>query len=91
MTKRAIRVALVVVIVVVVFFGIAYLRSRAPVAVGGSGAPSDITVTGTYADDWQANCGPLVAAAQSGCTARLDARYGRADGEPVPPVQGKAP
>ncbi|HLO77287.1 MAG TPA: hypothetical protein VK196_12605 [Magnetospirillum sp.] len=40
--------------------------------------------TGTYADDWTANCGKLQGAAQSKCTARLDAAYGRAAGSPLP-------
>lgn len=50
-----------------------------------------LKTTGVYADDWAANCGPLQGPAQSQCTARLDAAYGRTSGAPVPPppAEGK--
>ncbi len=41
-------------------------------------------ITGTYADDWQSRCGPLTGDAQIGCTAQLDAAYGRKAEVPVP-------
>lgn len=78
---KAIRIALIVVAVLTGFFGIAYQRSRSTVAV---------TFTGTYADDWQTNCGPLVEAAQANCTTRLDARYGRVADVPVPSAPQKS-
>lgn len=43
-----------------------------------------LKLTGVYADDWVANCGPLQGADQTKCTARLDSAYGRAAGAPVP-------
>ncbi|MCR6628723.1 MAG: hypothetical protein NVV74_00925 [Magnetospirillum sp.] len=43
-----------------------------------------LRTNGVYADDWQTNCGPLQGAAQSKCTARLDAAYGRSANAPVP-------
>lgn len=43
-----------------------------------------LKLSGVYADDWVANCGPLDGAAQAKCTARLDSAYGRAAGAPVP-------
>jgi hypothetical protein len=55
---------------------------------GGGKAP-DLVVTGIYADDWQTNCGPLAGNAQSACTARLDAKYGRAAAMPLPPAVGR--
>lgn len=46
-------------------------------------APS-LRITGTYADDWQGNCGPLAEPEQAACTTRLNAKYGRAEDVPVP-------
>jgi len=43
-----------------------------------------LSFTGVYADDWMTNCAPLQGTAQSKCTKRLDAAYGRAAGAPVP-------
>lgn len=57
------------------------LHDRKPAAEAGAPAPK---VTGVYADDWQANCGPLAGAAQAECTTRLDRQYGRTAGAPVP-------
>ncbi|EPY00437.1 hypothetical protein [Magnetospirillum fulvum] len=48
-----------------------------------AGAPS-LRITGTYADDWQGNCGPLAEPEQAACTTRLNAKYGRAEDVPVP-------
>lgn len=80
MSRGGIRLALIAVAIMAVFFGVAYLRSRptAPAAVPG------MAFTGTYADDWQGNCGALVGDAQVDCTKRLDAHYGRSAGAPVP-------
>ena len=91
MTNKTLRVILIAAVVVMVFFGIAYLRGRPPVAVGPSATAPDLTVTGTYANDWQANCGPLVGDAQAACAARLDARYGKTAESPVPPAEAKKP
>lgn len=41
-------------------------------------------ITGNYADDWQTRCGPLTAASQTDCTAKLDTAYGRKAEVPVP-------
>lgn len=46
-----------------------------------------LSTTGTYADDWVANCAPLRGEAQTKCTARLDSAYGRMAGSPVPPAR----
>lgn len=43
-----------------------------------------LRTSGVYADDWIANCGSLQGRAQAKCTARLDAAYGRAAGNPLP-------
>ncbi|CCG41782.1 hypothetical protein [Magnetospirillum molischianum] len=51
----------------------------APTAAGPS-----LHITGTYADDWQENCGPLTGAAQVSCNDRLNAKYGRVEDTPVP-------
>ncbi len=91
MTRRVIRVAVIAVVVVAAFFGIAYLRSRTPAAVDTSDGGPAVTFTGSYADDWQSNCGPLGRAAQAACAVRLDARYGKVAGAPVPPAQPKRP
>lgn len=42
-------------------------------------------ISGNYAEDWMKICGPIQGEAQKGCTAKLDAAYGRADDKPVPP------
>ena len=76
---------MIVIVVVGVFFALAYLRSRSGGvdATTGAHAPA-MTFTGTYADDWQANCGAKAVAEQAECTTRLDAHYGRVAGAPVP-------
>jgi len=57
-------------------------EAPAPAATETS-APA-LRITGTYADDWQDNCGPLAEPAQAACTTRLNAKYGRAEDVPVP-------
>lgn len=89
MSKRALRAALIIAVVLAVFFGIAYQRSQSTVAVSKPASVPAITFTGAYADDWQANCGPLVGALQTDCIAKLDAHYGRISGAPVPPAPQK--
>jgi len=55
--------------------------SAPPAAASG---PS-LRITGTYADDWQSNCGPLTeTAAQAACTTQLNTKYGRTEDTPVP-------
>lgn len=54
----------------------------APAAAPQSPAPA---ISGNYADDWQARCGPLTPAdVQANCTAQLDKAYGRTADAPVP-------
>jgi len=81
MSKNALRIALIVGILAVATGYFVMTRQRA--------TPSEITVTGNYSDDWQKTCGPLLGPAQADCTARLDARYGRVAGAPVPPAKGE--
>lgn len=85
MKRIALRVALALAAIAAVAAALAWQQHHPPApppAAAGSGG--DLTVTGTYADDWQANCGPLAGSAQESCTARLNARYGRAEDVPVP-------
>ena len=85
MKRIALRVVLALAAIAAVAAALAWQQHRPPAppppAAGGGG---EVTVTGTYADDWQANCGPLTGSAQESCTARLNARYGRAEDVPVP-------
>lgn len=69
------RYVVIAILVVAVFFGVAFLRGR-----------SSLPVTGIYAEDWQTHCAPLKDTAQADCVARLDALYGRVAGAPVPPA-----
>ena len=79
MTRNALRLALIVGIAVVAtaYLMLAHHQPK-PVAV------PDIPFTGNYSDDWQTACGPVMGPAQADCTARLDARYGRVAGAPLP-------
>ncbi|MEO0034709.1 MAG: hypothetical protein RLZZ501_732 [Pseudomonadota bacterium] len=86
MKRIALRVALALAAIAAIAAALAWQqqhRPPAPVPAAGGGG-GDLTVTGTYADDWQADCGPLTGSAQESCTARLNARYGRAEDVPVP-------
>ena len=79
MTKNALRFALIVGIVAVATAYLVLTR-RPPVPAAAPEPP----MTGNYSDDWQSGCGPLLGPAQADCTARLDARYGRVAGAPLP-------
>lgn len=55
------------------------------------GAQTDAKITGDYAGDWQAKCGPIAdAKAQGQCTEGLDAAYGRQAGAPIPATPAPA-
>lgn len=55
------------------------------------GAQTDAKITGDYAGDWQAKCGPIAdAKAQGQCTEALDAAYGRQAGAPIPATPAPA-
>jgi len=82
MKRIALRVALAVAVIAAIAAGLAWQQRRAP-APTAAAAP-DPAATGSYADDWQAQCGPLTGAAQESCATRLNARYGRAEDAPVP-------
>jgi len=99
MTKNALRIALIVGILAVAIGYFVVTRQRptppAPSEItvqpeitvpSEIAAPAQIKVTGNYSDDWQKICGPLLGPAQADCTGRLDARYGRVAGAPVPPA-----
>jgi len=78
--RIAIALALIAVVVAVLALRQPPGGDPAPAAAGGPA----LRVTGTYADDWQDNCGPLTGAAQTACTDRLNAKYGRVEDVPVP-------
>jgi len=89
MTRNALRLALIVGIVTVATAYLVLTRHQetsvvAPVAATSSDGPPAIPMTGNYSDDWQTACGPVMGPAQADCTARLDARYGRVAGAPLP-------
>ena len=50
-----------------------------------------VAPAGDYAEDWQKTCAQLLGAAQSDCTAKLDAAYGRKAELPVPAEKSSAP
>lgn len=76
MTPRLLLLAALVVATVV---GAYVLTRPAPRPAAGKPVP----ISGVYADDWMATCGPLQGAEQERCTARLDAAYGRAANQPT--------
>jgi len=72
-------------IAAVLYWSMTTHRSAEPtVALPSQANAPQATITGNYADDWQNRCGPLAAAAQTDCTAKLDAAYGRKAEVPVP-------
>ncbi|MFD2235685.1 hypothetical protein [Phaeospirillum tilakii] len=84
MKRIALRVALALAAIAAVAAALAWQQHRPPAPPPAAGNGGEPAVTGTYADDWQASCGPLTGSAQENCTARLNARYGRAEDVPVP-------
>jgi len=82
MTRNSLKIALIVGIVAVVA-GYFWVTRQSPNPAAGQ---PEFALSGNYSDDWQTHCGPLAAAAQTECTSRLDSRYGRAAGLPLPPL-----
>jgi len=89
MRTIAIRLAVAAVLVGLVAAGFAWRAAHhppAPPAAPEAAAPAAPASTGSYADDWQAKCAPIVGPAQTECTRALDAQYGRTTDAPVPPL-----
>lgn len=86
--RRQQRMVLIVVITIIGAAAVAYIANRSDQGGNTLGTPSAggpaIPTTGNYAEDWQRSCGQREREEQVGCTARLDAAYGREAGAPVP-------
>ena len=68
-----------------VYWSMTSHKAAAPdVALPAAATQPQTAITGNYADDWQTRCGPLAPPAQAGCTASLDAAYGRKAEAPLP-------
>lgn len=83
MKRIALRLVLALLLVAAVAAALAWHHYQGTSSLAAS--PSlPPPLTGVYADDWQASCGKETGPAQEKCTARLNARYGRAEDVPVP-------
>jgi len=83
MKRIVVRVGIALALIVAIVAALA-LRQHSSDPTPAAAAGPSLRITGTYADDWQGNCGPLTGAEQTACTTRLNAKYGRAEDVPVP-------
>jgi hypothetical protein len=86
MKRIVLRLVLAVVLVGLVVAGLAWRYSSHPPAPAAAQAPAAVS-SGSYADDWQAQCAPITGPTQLDCTRRLDSAYGRTADAPVPPAK----
>jgi hypothetical protein len=83
MKRIVLRVGIALALIAAIAAALALRQHHDAPTPAEASAPS-LRITGTYADDWQGNCGPLAEPEQAACTTRLNAKYGRAEDVPVP-------
>jgi hypothetical protein len=83
MNRIVLRIGIALALIVAIVAALALRQHGSDPAPAAASDPA-LRITGTYADDWQGNCGPLTGPDQTACTDRLNAKYGHTEGAPVP-------